>query len=751
MTYRKTILLVFIILLSSSTAFASFPLDFLPDGPRPRLWLTTSHLTELQNARQADSPEWQEFENASIDFLTSTPWSGPQAGIPYMALMYILTNNQEYADRAFYYMDEMPDEPTVHDVAHGEYYYFAIGYDWLYGNSGMTPARKTAYQNKMIHFSDYVWENDNEFGIGGNSMDSDLVIHSAMTHLIFGCALYGDNAAATTMLDRGWWMWERGQGVIPPDNIPRRYTHAQSIRTWLSDAIGGMYYTGWSYFMGTDGTGLASWWITLRTACGYDIAQQEPSLAPFWANVIRSTIDLTDPPRLRIHHTGDWQDPNLIADESYLYHFLAFASFEADKAGFTDWGAFGRGYGNAIQSNHYSEFLEFFYTVPSALSINPYTTDLPLIRFADGMDFLFFRSNWSTSADWGFFSGAGAEPMDHQAPDVGHFMLWRDDDFLTKGCRNYAYHDSGPFFNIMSIENGTDNGTPRMAGFDRKAGIERRRINLTQPQFAYAMMQGDDQWDQDPYEWQPVDRVDSYRRHFFKSGDYIVIFDRVRTADSGWAKYRLRAMTEPVLNGTTIAQLSANGQHKLLHRTLEPAGCSFTLINETVAWNGIYEDWEVYPEERKWQYLIQPPDGDRVNMLSVMQMGTSGMADFDTMEHIDNSQISGVRLGQWVIVFADEEFLMNFADYTIQNGSGFLNHYVADLQAGNYFLSVNGQTMGGVTVNTDDNTAYFTSDVQAGTCHIELLRDSTPVPELHNGALVIVLLMISIGIVRNKS
>ncbi len=54
----------------------------------------------------------------------------------------------------------------------------------------------------------------------------------------------------------------------------------------------------------------------------------------------------------------------------------------------------------------------------------------------------------------------------------------------------------------------------------------------------------------------------------------------------------------------------------------------------------------------------------RINFLNVMQMGSSEFNDFDTLEHIDENQISGVRIDNWAVVFSDEESLCERVQYT---------------------------------------------------------------------------------------
>ena len=250
-----------------------------------------------------------------------------------------------------------------------------------------------------------------------------------------------------------------------------------------------------------------------------------------------------------------------------MYKLLSVASYEAGMEGQALWDAYGRGFANAITSEHDDEFIEFLYVEPTVQAADPYAADLPPIRFCDGDDFVFFRNSWDTEATWGLFSGQGTIPADHQTPDIGNFVLFREDDYLTKDRRVYGGIDIGPAFNNMAIQNSLANGSPIMTGSAGPASIARYRSSsssdatssgISSP-FVYSMMKGDDQWDDDPTEWEAMTRVATYRRHFFWSEDNAVVFDRLRTSNSGWSLYRLHAQTEPTLDGQTITQSSANG------------------------------------------------------------------------------------------------------------------------------------------------------------------------------------------------
>lgn len=716
MTHKNCLVLFLIVLITFLAAGHSrgqepFPEDFYPVNPHPRLWLTQDHLAMLEAARQSNTPQWQEFHNECLELLSEVHWGGAAWGVPGTALMYLMTGDGVYLNRSIEFMLMALDEPfNSNDAGHGLYGYLGLGYDWLYNH--MSTTDREAITQKMIHWSNYVWVNENGSGSVAYGQDTDHVIMTGSAHLMMGAALYGDSPEAIQMLDRAWWIWSRGCGSVPVDGLIRNGQHAQPVRRWVKDALGGMFYPGWVYFSGTDSVGLHQYYTTLRTACGYDIYDWEPELKPFWGNVITATMHLMLPSRDGLYHTGDWQDPNTLENTAYFHQCLTLASWEADLAGDSFKARIGRGLADSVDSWNHFGFLEFFFRHPTSQVIDPYTAGLDPITRIHGCDYMFYRNNWSTTSDWTLFSGQGGEPADHQMPDTGNFVIYRQNDFLTKDCRIYGPADCSVAFNVVSIENALPNGSTLMSEFDAPAVLE-RSLTRSDPdkQFLYGMVQGDNQWDEDPNEWEPILRVDTYRRHFVRTGEYAIVLDRLKTSDIGWRKYRLRSLTPPSIDTDTqtINQLSPNGQHRLLHRTLIP-DCELTIIDETAAWTGVYEDWEIYPEERKWQVEIQPPDGDTLVMLNVMQTGPASLSEFDNLVSSGGDSWVGASLGDHFFQFSNTESLRSVVSYSLSNVYGQVWHFIADLESGVYSVEVNGQPFESLTVSADSHAVLFRTE-----------------------------------------
>jgi len=698
----------------------TFPPNYYPTKVHPRMWLTQERLNDIQAQQNDNTQKWQDFkamcESMIDNDITNDPYgfdTSPQNFTAPLALMYILTQNTDYADKALSLMDNIDTNLSRYgDADHQSWYFLAITYDWLYNYRGMSDTRKTSYINIMHQLSDKFWNN---FNINASGTDSDQNLLTGMMHLAFGVALYGDDINATTLLDRGWYGWHRGY-------------YAQkgiSNKDMIKAALGGIYFTGMAYFPSTDIVGIASYQMTLESGCDYPL---ESDIKDFWANTIYGIIALTEPKKDKISDYGSWQDPNILANQPWMRRAMIILEYFADKAGNTTAASLAKGYDSLVDIGYNNDyFLELFFTKYDLNITNPYTANLPLVRFFDNPDFLVFRTLWEDNSTWGEFRGDGSVPLDQQSPDHGHFSLYKNGSYLTKGARNYEALSHGDFFNTLSIENGcTLNGATcsGTAIFDsnKSAQITRHYAHNTQPLFGYSMLEADGQWNDNSSEYNSIANVTTYRRHFFWSDNYVVVFDRVHTNIPINIRYRLRAMQQPTINADTVKQLSENGNAILLQKTLEPTNVIIHELNETAAWSNI-ANWVVNTSERHWQSYIDFNNTDDLNILNVLQMGDSNLSNFDTLEHIQTATHSGVHIGNWVIVFSNSETLQNRVNYTLHNSTQNIYHFITDLEEGSYTLSVNGKIQTTIDVSAQSHSIYFQTDQNISSLKIDIKQD----------------------------
>ena len=710
-----------IYVLNNALGNSDFPAAYYPTGAHPRLWLTAERLGSLAQHKAQNTDRWQAFKTLCDSMVdgdaSNDPWdmnASPQNYTAPLALMYRIENNTTYADKALELMDQIDDNLSRYgDPDHQSYYFMGLTYDWLFDYTGMTAAKKQRYRTLMKNISDTFYAADQT----ASGTDSDFNLLTALHHLVMGIATYdGVDANATIMLNRAWKGWSQGYCVAA--------NPCTTNRGMVLAGLGGVYFTGMAYFPSTDIVGISGFEMSMKSACGYDVNTEEPDLKPFWGNVLRAIIALTEPTRTAIFDYGSWQDPNTLNTQPWMRRTLIIGEYFAAQADDNASADLARGFSAQVDVGDYNDpFLELFYDTPGATATNPYTASLPRITYAESPDFLLARSSWETNANWAVFRGDGSWALDQRAMDMGSFSLWRDGGYLTKGARNYESLSHGDFFNTLSLQNGcTLNSTPCIGtaifNSQEAATISRHRTCET-PLMVYGMLQADGQWDDAPTVSNPVDNIETYRRHFVWMDPYVIVLDRVRAYSAIDITWRLRALREPTLNGTTISQLSENKRSRLLTRILEPAaGVTLTKLDENASLWSKLDDWVINHAERHWQTRASFTT-DTLNILAVMQMGDASLSTFDTIENLSDANNSGVRIGNQAVCFNHAEALRTTVTYTIHHAVASMRHLIGDLMPGAYRLTINGTPTQTLTVADQDNTAWFETNA-TGTLTISL-------------------------------
>ncbi len=576
----NTTRLVYVV--NNALSSSSFPSKYYPTSSHPRLWLTSERLASLNRHKTQNSDRWMAFKELCDSIVdgdsSNDPWdiaNSPQNYTAPLALMYIIEKNSTYADKALELMDKIDDNLDRYgDPDHQSYYFMGLTYDWLYNYSGMTSAKKAKYCDMMKSISDKFYAKD----LTASGTDSDFNLLTALHHLVMGIATYdGSNSNAVTMLNRAWQGWSRGYCV---DSSP-----CISNRGIVLAGLGGVYFTGMAYFPSTDIIGISGFEMSMKTACGYDINTQEPDLKPFWGNILRAIIALTEPTKKAIFDYGSWQDPNTLNTQPWMRRALIISEYFATQADDNISANLGRGYNAQVDVGNYNDpFLELFYDTLDANATNPYSGALPLVTYAKSPDFIIARSSWDNNASWVVFRGDGSLPLDQRAMDMGSFSLWRNGGYLTKGARNYEALSHGDFFNTLSLQNGCSLNGVSCSGTaifnsQEAATIPRFRSSTT-PLMVYGMLKADGQWDDAPTVSNPIDNVKTYRRHFIWIDPYVVVFDRVRANSSIDITWRLRALKEPTISGNKILQKSSNNLSHLVTYIVEPSNVTIKKVNE---------------------------------------------------------------------------------------------------------------------------------------------------------------------------
>ena len=729
-----------------------------PNSSHPRIWLDSERLTILQEAYQNNTQEWQDFEGFLDRHLTTFDpyWQVSWAfmdGLAAFALAYQVTGNSIYADRALFFMAEFENRYNTlganQDFYNMSYQIFGLGYDWLYDYAGFTVTLKTQYVQLMNAIYQYAIDpNQGAFQI--DSADSDRFVGNAETHFIWGAATYGDNAMAAEMMDTA------------------RYMYVQYIDSYIDHAIGGIWMEGSQYSWATLSR-LMDWAEAERTSTGYILLQGErEEIIP---NTILGLIYLTLPDDKRIlvynddEQSDSWdfaQTINFAAiasnlstpyeDENrYVHHWLKSVNPPTNQ--FPEW-------------DQFSWFVFLWYQPDSNISVS-INNELATNHFFDGLNWSITRSDWTDSCTYTTFN-ANYTKIDHQQADAGHFNIWRNGQYLTKGTRHYDFgyqyagvidpvqRNDGILFNQLLIESDYEYTDPWTATTNRMGSqfifssdgdalIEKKYAERDSLVYLSAdLTQAYNTTDPWNIPGLSSNRVMSYTRKFVHfSDDYFITLDRVKTVDTGWFSYVLHSLDSPIINDKTITQKSIDQAQKLFAKTLFPGTITFDITSEKDLFidadtasdvSGLHPDlnWCIQENNKKWFTEVKPAETDELILLQVMETADSSKLTMVDAELINESNIMGCEVNSHVFIFSIDELPLDTVEY-VRNSNGVMRHVVTDLRQDTFYgIYVNGiklickqmDASGVLVFNTNNNGVLNISVVKESVCCTKQFVDS---------------------------
>ncbi len=663
----------------------------VPTAAHPRLFLDNTTVQKLRLRASGQTREWQLFQQYLRTYLTEDPWGGQFVdGIAAFALGYQVTGDTVYAERALNWLRRWVEELNVRepfevsgdDYAH-TYAAVGLGFDWLYPYRGFGDSLRQAViatMNRVYTYGQTSWnQGGGDFEVDPH--DSDQIIGGALTAFVWGTATSGDNPSAEAMVQHGRNLWHK------------------YITNWIRAAIGGVWPEGSQYSYNTLYL-LFAFTEAERSASGRDPWVEEGGLNTFVANALRALLYLTVPSNDHILTYGDQEDDNA---HYWLRrnHAVALMAHAAERLGFREEAAWARYWIRELSPDNLDMNLWklFLWFEPDKPRENYFQGELPWAYFADGTDWLFFRSNWTPQCTYGTFSAMWTD-VDHQFCDGGNFTIWRNGEYLTRQVRHYDFvfqidgkqqRYDGEASNILLIQSDyvTDDevnamGSPEYFASAGEPAITRYRVS-TSPRFVYALADLGQSYNRVHDEWGGnSDRVVSYTRQFVHLvPDIFLVYDRSRTKDPGWAKYVLHAVTEPRIRGNKVIQFSESGRQVLVNRTLWPEHTNISVVNEAEVWNrqhGLVDDWMIPESERRWHVLVRPADADSVNLLNVIEVAdVSDTARMEEVHCIRAAAGIGAQVGKWVVLFALREKPMGAVRYHVQSSTDSVFHLVCDL------------------------------------------------------------------------
>ena len=189
---------------------------------------------------------------------------------------------------------------------------------------------------------------------------------------------------------------------------------------------------------------------------------------------------------------------------------------------------------------------------------------------------------------------------------------------------------------------------------------------------------------------------------------YFFVFDNITAANPSYKKtFLLHVPNEPTIEGKTVSVV--NSQGKLVLQNVV-GGDVITTKGQYEMYNGSTLDAGGRDDGAWGRVEISPNTGSATNqMLNVMYVCKDGEDPELVATAVTGSGITGAAIGNTVAVFVNAKTRKDSEFSFTATGSGTKNYYVSGVDAGDWTVSVGGQTVGVVTATEDGGFVTFSA------------------------------------------
>jgi hypothetical protein len=664
-----------------------------------------------------------------------------------LGLVYKLTGVQTYATKALSLLDWINTlgaagmiSPVSQDsgrASMGATLGLAIAYDWFYDL--LSPAEKAATAVTLNLWNN--WTINNAYAV--HDPTSNYWEAHVTATLATGYATYGDNASAQSWIDwsNNTWTTDFDPKVFNPPS-----TTIAAANNPIGYFYGGLAVIGFNYG-GNDISRHVKRMLMVKSATGVDVFSTN-DYAQRWA---RNLIYQLKPDRWKSTNFGMWT-ADWYGVMTYSEALLLSAALEGKtEGGWAQWMYMNPGpippAGAIFPTPTYQDRLMFANASRAAID---YRQTQPTYFFSDGGEAnVYWRSDWTDTADYAFFQATGAHYTGSTPKYSAHVDLTRGTDYLLvqsnfwKGTgdgtngnpqldwMSAAYANTLYFWDGGSVAGANCfNQDYAYDGCQTGFGIYKSPIvNLT-ANYAFAQNEFATAYD---YNQNPAKRTLQY---FFRSfiamgnGTYVV-WDRIQSTSSTHTKqirWQFSSASMPVVSNQTIA--STVGSSRITAVTLLPPSASIALVRN-VNESGSATNWHAE--------VTDPAPATTYTGLTVLNAGAAtSSAPAVTMLGTIDTTFAGVQvattspsvviLPRGVVPNGDGTFSSaSSAGVTFTTShSGVGNYLVAGLAAGTYSITLNGTALPGFTAVQVDNTGVLYFSATAGSFAVTQTGGSTP-------------------------
>ncbi|MGM0484577.1 MAG: hypothetical protein ACQERI_08515 [Candidatus Krumholzibacteriota bacterium] len=409
----------------------SLPLSAAVKTGHPRIWLTDQKkalLIDRLNANTAGARNLREWcDNHISEDLSGYTQSRAVATLKAVnyALMYQLTGNTSYADRAVEIIEYIFAHPysgyTIDTWIRFDNYYtdrylvppVAIVLDWCWDH--MTTLQRDTFIAQLD-----TWAADLMTGApwGWEDPSVNYFYGHCWALLTTAYAIHGHNANAQAYLDHALTMLDQGIKYTRGEQVIWDY-----MGNYTGRAQGGLWNEGTSYGS-VDNEFICSAILAVRSA-ETDKADYPESGFPFANEVVQFYIHALYPTRDHTYADGDGASLGGIGPTTRVPIVLCTALADPQ---YTSYGKYWLDSYTSRSTVDYKLYLEFMW-YPDEASATDYRGNVPTHYFCEGSQVLFWRSGWETDDTWMAFR-IGLLNTAHAMNGLGHFIIF-DEGYLV--------------------------------------------------------------------------------------------------------------------------------------------------------------------------------------------------------------------------------------------------------------------------------------------------------------------------------
>jgi hypothetical protein len=651
-----------------------------------------------------------------------------------LGLLYKITGTAAYATQALALLDWINTlgaagmiSPVSQDsgrASMGATLGVAIAYDWFYGQ--LSAPQKAATSATLNLWN--AWTQANAFATTdpqSNYWEGHVTASAAS-----GYATYGDNANAQALIN---WATNNWNTNFDPKFFNPPSTTAKATDDPSGYFYGGLAILGYNYG-GNDISRHLKYMLLVKTATGTDMLATRDYGRRWATNMIYSL----KPDRWHAPPLGQWPGSwygVMTLSEALM---LSYTLDGSTQGGWAQWlyqniGAYPPDAATFVQPNVQDRFM---FAKTSRTAIDYRTSQAPYF-FSDGGEAqVFWRSDWTDSADYAFVNVADSHYTGITPKHGGHIDLTRGSDYLlvasghwkgstgdgTTGSPENGEQDSGKESTLYFWDGGTTGGGRcfnQDATYDGcqtgfgiyKAPIQKLTTN-------YAFTQNDFATSYDFFQVPASRTLQYFLRSFVALGNgAYIVWDRAQSTSASHTKqlrWQLSAASTPTLSGDTIT--STVGSSQIFIKTLLPASPNVAIVRNLTAAGGQPINWHAE--------VTDPAPAARFNGLTVLYTApaTGGSLPATTKLTSDANHV-GVQVAGTtpkIAVFpmgatAVGDGTFNSSTYTAvtfsSTHSGTGQYLIAGLVPGTYAVTKDGSPVSGLGAVTVDaaGVLYFTS------------------------------------------